>query len=87
MEDPIRYCILTTVPQGSVELSVVRSVHTLRGESLHSPKFVSRFNTLPAAMAYCRDTYRERGESLSWEHDRERGRYLSSPPLSAAVGV
>ena len=84
MADPIRYCILTTVPQGSVELSVVRSVHTLRGESLHSPKWVSNFNTLPAAFAYCRINYRDRGESISWEHDRERGRYLSLPALPAA---
>ena len=84
MADPIRYCILTTVPQGSVELHVIRAVESPRGESLHSPKWVSNFNTLPAAMAYCRESYRERGESLSWDHDRERGRYLSSPALSAA---
>ncbi len=85
MADPIRYCILTTVPQGSVELHVVREESGLPGRSrLTSPKWVSNFNTLPAAFAYCRLAYRDRGESISWEHDRERGRYLSLPALSAA---
>lgn len=87
MADSVRYCILTTVPEGSVQLHIVRVSEGPRGETLHSPAFLSNFNTLPACMAYCAETYAERGESISWEHDRERGRYLTSPPLDVHFEV
>ena len=78
----IRYCILTTIPQGSVQLHTVREVEGRSRSVLTSPQWLANFNTLPAAMAYCREAYRERGESLGWEHDAERGRYLSTPSLT-----